>query len=427
MFSCSGKKKGGSLGLALALAGGGGGSSSGSATKPKEGGTGKYPKLEKKIKDTLAFSWDTPSNKKILVSQQDYTDARTFSISGEFLTELKKIASEKKTVQFGYKVTVGTKATEETKVNFEPNKDKFDFAIDNFHSFQVAKGIVKPRVKVTLYIENENIYFKEFDGPYLQGKKGFSFMFKNKEVEHNRFLNTSEKGESLTVTTEGYEFSDLETRLEANLIEINDNQTETFIPTISNPANNLSAQASKVVTLTKQMNAIRGKLFVRAKKSTDPWVSVADTTRYIKFSRTVELVENITYSSPFIRGGEILSIAFRIPQSRSGQIQNVLFSMFSKIDAYRVFSYLGGNGSYNWGTNSKSQSFYEKYININFKSSTLKADGKIDDGLKAEKDYTIEWKMKTPPSGGQRFSSLQISLMLDSGGRLDTTYFIRIE
>ena len=311
-------------------------------------------------------------------------------------------------------------------MNFEPNKDKFDFGIDNFHSLQVAKGIVKPRVKVTLYIENENIYFKEFDGPYLQGKKGFSIMFKNKEVEHNRFLNTSEKGESLTVTTEGYEFSDLETRLEANLIEINDNQTETFIPTISNPAKNLSAQASKVVTLTDNMNAIRGKLFVRAKKSTDPWVSVADITRYIMLSG-VSITEFITYSSPFIRGGELLSLTFRIPQSMSGQVQNVIFSIFSKIEGYRVFSYLAENGSYNWGTNIKSKAFYEKYIDINFKSSTLDAAGKIDDGLKAEKDYILEWKFKTPPSGGQRFSSFEMSVTKKTGGSTDISFPIRIE
>ena len=308
-------------------------------------------------------------------------------------------------------------------MNFEPNKDKFDFAIDNFHSFQVAKGIVKPRVKVTLYIENENIYFKEFDGPYLQGKKVFSFMFKNKEVEHNRFLNTSEKGESLTVTTEGYDFSGLETRLEANLIEINDNQTETFIPLISNPANNLSAQASKVVTLTDNMNAIRGKLFVRAKKSTDPWVSVADTTRYIKFSGSGAIIENITYSSPFLRGGEILSLTFRIPQSMSGQIEYVIFRGMVTPSGFQTFSYLKEDGSYIWGRGPE----YKDYIDINFKPNIVRDDGKIDDGLKVEKDYTIGWKVKTPPSGKIRFFYFKIVIQLKDGGGNDIFFPIRIE
>ena len=310
-------------------------------------------------------------------------------------------------------------------MNFEPNKDKFDFAIDNFHSLQIAKGIVKPRVKVTLYIENENIYFKEFDGPYLQGKKGFSFMFKNKEVEHNRFLNISEKGEPLTVTTEGYDFSGLETRLEANLIEINTNQTETFIPIISNPAKNLSAQASKIVTLTDNMNAIRGKLFVRAKKSTDPWVSVADTTRYIMFSGSGALVEYVTYSSPFLRGGEILSLTFRIPQNMIGELNFVVFSIFSKIEGFRTISYLEKNGSYKWGQNYRA--LYEKYIDFNFKSSTLKAAGKIDDGLKAEKDYTLEWKMKTPPSGEYRTTKFEIKIQNKDGSEQPINFPIRIE
>ena len=94
------------------------------------------------------------------------------------------------------------------------------FTIDNFHSLQVAKGIVKPRVKVTLYIENENIYFKEFDGPYLQGKKLFSFIYEGKEIEHNTFVPYSNTTKSITLNTEGYDFSGLEVRLEAETIAI---------------------------------------------------------------------------------------------------------------------------------------------------------------------------------------------------------------
>ena len=306
-------------------------------------------------------------------------------------------------------------------MNFEPNKDKFDFAIDNFHSLQVAKGIVKPRVKVTLYIENENIYFKEFDGPYLQGKKLFSFIYEGKEIEHNTFVPYTNTAKSITLNTEGYDFSGLEVRLEAETIAIDSNQTVTFVPTISNPANNLAAQSSKTVPLSKNsFNAVRGKLFFRT-STTQPWEVIQDTTYYLGVGdqRQGDNIIVTNFSNPVFRKGEVFSLTLRYPQTESwSQYINFLFfpmetrtfGIVSRVDIK--------DGSYTYASTDK---VYAKYIDPTFTSSTLRADGKLDDTIKKGKEYTIEFKPKV-----SQFYQMRVRPVRNSGFPMNNDFYFKV-
>ena len=342
------------------LAGGGGGSSSSGGgdkktTKPTEGGSGKYPELEKKIKDTLAFSWDTPSNKKILVSQQDYTAASTFSISGNFLTDLNKFANQKKQVQFGYKVAIGEKATEEKKVDFVPNQKKFDLTIDNFYSLRPNSAFAKPRATVTLYIDNEKVYFKEFDGAIVRGAQDPKIFFKDSsgsEITDERVI-LSNVPKTLVIS--GEKFDGLENRIEANKLILNSTVTINSVPSITNPNKSQGVLEifNSTLTVSKtsgmlQQTIVRSKLFSRPKDSKEDWLETATTTRYYSLSKpSNEETWSIKYSPYVFSTGEDFSITFSFSTTAfTNPIRTILFSSYNnRTGFYEMISgVMGVNG-----------------------------------------------------------------------------------
>ena len=332
LFSCGGKKGGGmgGLGLALALGGGGGGggssSSSAAPTKPKEGGSGLYPELEKKIKETISFDWNT-GGKQILSTQEDYDKANTFSISGNFLQDLNKLVQEKKKVEFGYQVTVDTKKSAEEKIKFiSTNQDKVSFTIKaSYSSLQPAKAFAKSKVTVTLYIEDKKVYTEEFEGAIVKGTKEPQIFFKDKDgndLANNKFIVAASDNYAITLSSEKYD--GLQTRIEAGSLLLKDATTSNFVPVVNTPTRvqtardkvifNFQTDLSKLsVSLPIRSNSpiIKAKLFVRT-TDRENWQEAQTSTHY--YTIFIENRANIRFHQPLVCAvGDDFSFTFNLP------------------------------------------------------------------------------------------------------------------
>ena len=62
-------------------------------------------------------------------------------------------------------------------MKFVVSQNKFSFPTDSFYSQRPNVAFAKSKVTVTLYIEDEKVYFKEFEGPIVKGTKTSSNLF----------------------------------------------------------------------------------------------------------------------------------------------------------------------------------------------------------------------------------------------------------
>ena len=193
--------------------------------------------------------------------------------------------------------------------------------IDNFYFLQPDTAFAKPKATVTLYIDNEKIYFKEFDGAFVKGKTDPKIFFKDSsgnEVKNNKFISTTENV-PLTISSEKYD--GLQTRIEASSLLLRDlTKDSNPVPVVSNPTKNQTEQENFNLAVTIYPTAasyienqiIKAKLFMRTQVQ-ENWTEITDSTHYYTTYKDDNL-RNIRFDDPFVRSiGEDFSFTFSIP------------------------------------------------------------------------------------------------------------------
>ena len=116
------------------------------------------------------------------------------------------------------------------------NKKQFDLTIKNFYSLRPDSVFAKPKATVNLYIDNEKVYFKEFDGVIVKGTKDPKIFFKDKNNQEidNAFIASTENV-VLNISSENLDSFGIETRIEANSINWK-NYAKIIDPLITRPS-----------------------------------------------------------------------------------------------------------------------------------------------------------------------------------------------
>ena len=138
-----------------------------------------------------------------------------------------------------------------------PNQKQFDLTIDNFYSLQPDTAFAKSRATVNLYIDNEKVYFKEFDGALVKGKKDPKIFFQkdNQELENYKIIPSVTTDYELTVSSENFDSQGIQTRIEANSLSFKFNDpnltsSANFIPILTNPNQQQTARATHNLILS---------------------------------------------------------------------------------------------------------------------------------------------------------------------------------
>ena len=115
---------------------------------------------------------------------------------------------------------------------------------------------------MTLYIDNEKVYFKEFDGALVRGAKDLKIFFKDKNNQEidNAFI-TSTENVVLNISSENFDSFGIETRIEANSINWQ-NYTKTIDPLITRPSKEKTTRPVHRFDLAKtSYHIVKGQMF----------------------------------------------------------------------------------------------------------------------------------------------------------------------
>ena len=184
-----------------------------------------------------------------------------------------------------------------------PNQAKFDLTIDNFYSLQPDTAFAKPKATVNLYIDNEKVYFKKFDGMIVKGKQKPNVIVKQGETEvADAKVFYVDAPVSLTVESENFSDIGLESRIEMDQKVLDQTNALTIIFTIPTPTKNDGANV-KNINLSYDNNIkqhiIKGKTYYRLKDNSGEknWLESSSFIRQYSLIKSNYLNVNIKFSS----------------------------------------------------------------------------------------------------------------------------------
>ena len=217
-----------------------------------------------------------------------------------------------------------------------PNQAKFDLTIDNFYSLQPDTAFAKPKATVTLYIDNEKIYFKKFDGMIVKGKQKPNVIVKQGETEvadAKVFYVDAPVG--LTIESENFSDIGLESRIEMDQKVLDQTNTSTIIFTIPTPVKNDGANVKNIDLASPSISSnsskqhiIKGKTYYRLKDNSGEknWLESSS------FIRQYSLIDN---TSPINGGLKFSSIKFIIDNNKNVSFKYRIID-FTNVDYFLV-------------------------------------------------------------------------------------------
>ena len=275
-----------------------------------------------------------------------------------------------------------------------PNKTKFDLTIENFYSLRPDGAFAKPRATVTLYIDNEKVYFKEFDGAIVRGAKDLKIFFKDKNNQEidNAYI-TSTENVDLNISSENLDSFGIETRIKANSINWQ-NYTKTIDPLITRPSKEKTTRSVHKYNLTKtNYHIVKGQIFFRPKGNQNEWISGPSQTKQYFINDNNEA--NMKFNKFILRKNEDLLVTTKISSASfpTGSIQDLVFRIYDPVSTTSpsIFIQPAAGRSDIYGRSGKV------FATGLFNTTTSDFIGnKNNDGTRAaletEKDYTFKIK-----------------------------------
>ena len=281
-----------------------------------------------------------------------------------------------------------------------PNQTKFDLTIENFYSLRPDGAFAKPKATVTLYIDNEKVYFKEFDGALVKGKKDPKIFFKDKNNQEidNAYI-TSTENVVLNISSENFDSFGIETRIEANSINWK-NYATIIDPLITRPSKEKTTRPVHGFNLEKtSQHIVKGQMFFRPKGNQNEWIAGPSQTK--QYVINDDNKTNMKINKFILRKNEELLVTTRFSSVSfpTGSIHELVFRIYdSRIRNRRViFIQLGDGGRSNIYTKNDQDKAFAVSL---FDTTTSEFIGnKNSDGSRAAletgKDYTYKitgWK-----------------------------------
>ena len=275
-----------------------------------------------------------------------------------------------------------------------PNKTKFDLTIENFYSLRPDGAFAKPKATVNLYIDNEKVYFKEFDGAIVRGAKDLKIFFKDKNNQEidNAYI-TSTENVDLNISSENLDSFGIETRIKANSINWQ-NYTKTIDPLITRPSKEKTTRSVHKYNLTKtNYHIVKGQIFFRPKGNQNEWTAGPSQTKQYVISDENKL--NIKFNKFILRKNEDLLITTKFSSALfpTGSIQELVLKFLS--DRIHVIIFQPGIGGQSniYSTHPERWAFITALFNTTLSEfiGNQNSDGSRA-ALETGKDYTFKIK-----------------------------------